>query len=789
MIYRGYQGGLLLLNHNKHAFPGNISKIPTPVAISPYLQIVRIANLPLQPWLLINIYMPSHEEDLPLIPTIQNTITDHINSHPNHTYILCGDFNRDIALIGRQNNLQTTPSQTEDYQWRFFTTGLELSYILTNTIFSRQGGYNYTQNNLINGFFIKTPNNNQYTSTTTQHTHLNSDHFPIQLKIPANTFITKPPPKLLNPIPKDKIENFHIKFFESNSNHIDELIILLEHNHLTNEQWQIACNSLNTLTDNITTTVLETCTVPPIPILPNKIANQGGYLPKKPQKLWKTHLSTYHLVRKIIYIIKNNPNWRTHPIITHEISNHTYATISPPPNPSLPHNSLIEELARIAKEAKNKARKITTEYTTLQVKKTISKYQQLYDKSPKIINRKVFNNTNPPPLDCLIDRFNNILTSPQEIAHEIHVQQSISNRPTVPTCSYQPDHTQHCICGVRQYPWHDLHGYTIEKRGEASTSLHTYLDQQTYDLCLKNLINGKTPGPDKIPNTILKSMPPRFHKLLLLFFTHCYKQKQIPASWKISLTILLYKKGSPHNLPNYKPIVLANTIYKLFTSTLISILFTYGEKYQILHDSQEGFRTERCTARQLQIRIAALEDARFTNQNIYILYINFKNAFGSIDHARLLAIIKDLGYPQDAVALFGNIYSHSTTTFIGDHFVKTQPIPIQRGTIQGDTLSPYLFIIFLEPLLRWLQRGNNEYTFNTSNTTICSAAYADDLAAISNNLPSLQHQLNEIDKFREWAGMNLGIPKCAITGCPNKTKLNPQAFKSHIQNTNIHFRN
>ena len=212
---------------------------------------------------------------------------------------------------------------------------------------------------------------------------------------------------------------------------------------------------------------------------------------------------------------------------------------------------------------------------------------------------------------------------------------------------------------------------------------------------LKTWPMEKTPGPDKIPNDILKNMPPKFHKLLLLFFTHCYKQKQIPESWKTNLTVLLYKKGNPHHLTNHRPIAFANTIYKLFTSTLTSIISTYGEKYQILHESQEGFWAERCTARQLQTIIAALEDARLTTQNIYILYIDFKNAFGSIDHAKLLAIMKDLGYPQDAVALIENIYSKSTTTFTEEHFGKTQPIPIQRGTIQGDTLSLWAkFLVF-----------------------------------------------------------------------------------------------
>ena len=88
---------------------------------------------------------------------------------------------------------------------------------------------------------------------------------------------------------------------------------------------------------------------------------------------------------------------------------------------------------------------------------------------------------------------NNILTNPEEIAHEIYVQQSISNMPTVPTCHYQPDHPQRYTCGVRQYPWHDIDGYTIEKRGESLISLHTYLDQETYDICLQQLANGKNP--------------------------------------------------------------------------------------------------------------------------------------------------------------------------------------------------------------------------------------------------------------------------------------------------------
>ena len=180
----------------------------------------------------------------------------------------------------------------------------------------------------------------------------------------------------------------------------------------------------------------------------------------------------------------------------------------------------------------------------------------MYETNPKKINRKVFKNSETSSLDSLIDRQNNILTSPEDIAQEIHIQQFISNRPTIPTWHYQNTHQPHCTCSVRQYPWHDLEGFTIDQRGEPQIPLHTYFDQETYDFCLKYLGNNKARGPDKFPNSIFKNMPPRFHKLLFLFFPQCYKQKQIPASWKTSLTVLLYKKSDQAQLTNHRPIAL-----------------------------------------------------------------------------------------------------------------------------------------------------------------------------------------------------------------------------------------
>ena len=200
-------------------------------------------------------------------------------------------------------------------------------------------------------------------------------------------------------------------------------------------------------------------------------------------------------------------------------------------------------------------------------------------------------------------------------------------------------------------------------------------------MCLKNLSNNKAPGPDHIPNSILKNMPQSFHKLLHLFFKHCYKQKQIPTLWKNSITILLYKKGDPYILTNHRPIALANTIYKLYTSTFTSILSSYGEIHHILHKSQEGFRAERNTARQIQTITTALEDAKLTNQDIYIMYIDFKNAFGFIDHARLLAIMTDLGFPNDeSVTSTHNPQPHTPVNTLAKHILYLSKEAPSKGT-------------------------------------------------------------------------------------------------------------
>lgn len=116
--------------------------------------------------------------------------------------------------------------------------------------------------------------------------------------------------------------------------------------------------------------------------------------------------------------------------------------------------------------------------------------------------------------------------------------------------------------------------------------------------------------------------------------------------------------------------------------------------------------------------VAALEDAKHTSRDNHVGYIDFQNTFGTIDHARLLAIMDDLGFPPDVLEIVNDIYINSTMAFRGVYYKTTTSINIRMDIIQCDTLKVmYLFIVFLKPLLRWLEIGSLGHHFLAPNNT------------------------------------------------------------------------
>jgi len=149
--------------------------------------------------------------------------------------------------------------------------------------------------------------------------------------------------------------------------------------------------------------------------------------------------------------------------------------------------------------------------------------------------------------------------------------------------------------------------------------------------------------------------------------------------------------------------------------------------------------------------------------------VDFSSAYNTIDHDKLLCIMHDLGFPEDAIEVIAELYTNAITK-IKLCFAETGPIKIERHTIRGNTLSPLLFLIFIEPLLRWLQSEGRDYKYGClsksphADHTTSASAYADDMLAAALSATDLARQAEKIEAVVNWSGMAANVKKCVVTG-------------------------
>lgn len=139
-----------------------------------------------------------------------------------------------------------------------------------------------------------------------------------------------------------------------------------------------------------------------------------------------------------------------------------------------------------------------------------------------------------------------------------------------------------------------------------------------YDNSLKKLTRAKVPGPDNITIEIIKASCPSCQDMFFLFFQQCFKH-----SGNTIKNILLHKKTTPNcsQTTDQSP---QPTQYKVYMSTLTSLLPSCGEKHGLLHFNQEVIRSQQNITRQIQVILATLEDTKLTNKDIHLTCMDFE---------------------------------------------------------------------------------------------------------------------------------------------------------------------
>jgi len=91
------------------------------------------------------------------------------------------------------------------------------------------------------------------------------------------------------------------------------------------------------------------------------------------------------------------------------------------------------------------------------------------------------------------------------------------------------------------------------------------------------------------------------------------------------------------------------------------------------------------------------------------------------------------------------------------------PIQLDTGTVQGSVLSPLLFDLFLNALLRLLDATG--ITHGIKRTPQWNnVAFADDLSIYVSTVRDGNKLLEVIHEFEFWSGLQISIPKSVATG-------------------------
>ena len=224
---------------------------------------------------------------------------------------------------------------------------------------------------------------------------------------------------------------------------------------------------------------------------------------------------------------------------------------------------------------------------------------------------------------------------------------------------------------------------------------------------------------------------------------------KIPEEWKTAEITAIHKKGSKNEPGNYRPVSLTCVLCKVLESIIRDAIVEHFAQYKLYAKCQHGFRNKRSCISQLLEVIEDLTVYLNDGKNIDIVYLDFRKAFDTVPHQRLLTKLKSYG-------ITGQVYAWIEDFLLG----RTQKVKVglslstdsavSSGIPQGSILGPILFTIFINDLPEGL----------VNNCKI----FADDTKLYGNANDSNEIQ-RDIDKLQDWSdkwNLYFNVSKCKV---------------------------
>ena len=153
--------------------------------------------------------------------------------------------------------------------------------------------------------------------------------------------------------------------------------------------------------------------------------------------------------------------------------------------------------------------------------------------------------------------------------------------------------------------------------------------------------------------------------------------------------------------------------------------------------------------------------AREFQNNIYFCFIDYAKAFDCVDHNKLWKILKEMGIPDHVTYLLRNLYAGQEATVSTGHGT-TVWFQIGEGVRQGCILSPCLFNLYAEYIMRNAVLVEAQASFKIARRNINNLRYADDTTFMAESEEELKSLLMKVREESEKFDLKLNIQKTKI---------------------------
>ena len=130
----------------------------------------------------------------------------------------------------------------------------------------------------------------------------------------------------------------------------------------------------------------------------------------------------------------------------------------------------------------------------------------------------------------------------------------------------------------------------------------------------------------------------------------------------------------------------------------------------------------------------AIEHHQEFNLELWMISMDMRKAFDTIDHKALLRALRSRGLPEEYISLISILYGNQRASM--NH---SSEFPVQRGVKQGDTLSAILFNCVLDIAFEeWRLSVHDERLFIAHGLPrLTNTRYADDILLYAKSLDEL----------------------------------------------------